>query len=183
MSYTISPERYEYISKLDPAVAEATLARLELTTATGITEAYHAMTKKIKIDTALDAFGSGNISNYTSELGDTGLKFTSRDITSATIDAQKTQRALDNFDTVPLPLKGQGGWHILKSKKRPELTFEELNKQIEVNTGIELETQDSKKQYKKAITKVLSNLKDKLPALLYIRYSFYLTKKATYGSF
>ena len=162
----ISQARYDYIQALDPAIAESALARLDIT-APGTTEAYHAMTKKIKIDTALDAFGSGKISGYMNKISGTNLKFTPRDLVSATKDSKKTQNALDNFDKVPLTLKGEGGYHFLKPSKQKQLTFEELNKQIEVNTGIDIETQLSSKEYKKAITKALGSLKSSLPESIY----------------
>ena len=168
MSYTLSQEQYDKLLALTPAVRDELLTSQELDpNFAGVTEAYNAMTKQVEINTALDAFKSGDLSDYTTELGNTGMKFSSTEIAAATIDAKETQAALD--DLGDRKVKVSEGFFELNTPwtSKKELTFEELNKQIEVNTGIDIGIHDSKKQYKSAITKVLNQLKTELPENLY----------------
>jgi len=167
MSYTLSQEQYDKLLALSPAVRDELLTSQELDpNFTGVTEAYNAMTKKVKIDTALDAFKTGNVSGYLTELGDTGLKFSKREVVTATIDAQKSQAALDKLGDTNLNVSE--GFFDLKYNNE-EATFDELIKQIEVNTGIDIndEAIKSKKQYKAAITKSLNILKKNAPPSVY----------------
>ena len=168
MAYTITPEQYNQLNKLDPLVRDEVFASQELNKDfTGITASFQKMGEKIKINNALDAFNdpTGNkMKAYTSELGATGMQYTTSDIAQATKDSNITQSKLDNLDE--RKINASEGFFDLKYNNK-ELTFQELNKQIEVNTGIDIGIYKSKKEYSKAIKKVLASMKKGLPTNIY----------------
>ena len=176
----ISQERYDYINALTPTEQAGILTKLESDVGEGFTDAYHAMTKKIKIDNALKAFddptgnwiaqpGHPKMSAYAAELGDTGLQYTGAEIVSATEDAKKTEARLESLDKVRVrhSLPENSGFFYNSRAGNVSATFEELTKQIGVNTGQDISDFDSKKQYKQAIQKSLNSMKDGLPKDLY----------------
>ena len=173
MAYALTPEQYQQLNKLDPLVRDEVFASQELNPDfTGITASFAEIGKQFKISAALDAFNDPTgkkIKAYTTELGNTGMKFTARDVALATNDAKKTEAKLQSLEShrVKTSLPENSGFWYNASVGNQSATFEELTKQIGVNTGQDISDFTSKALYKKAIKTSLESLKKGLPKDLY----------------